>query len=70
MMSMADVPLAWWNESSSRNAPKSTAPDLSNGVINATNDPVILRLVAGDIGFLHQVKQCLKHSLTPVAVND
>ena len=40
MISTADVPCIWWHDSSDRNAPKSTARSVLNGVINAPNEPV------------------------------
>src|SRR5262249_10758470 len=44
MMRTAEVPRSSWNFSKVRNAPKSTAPSLLNGVISATNEPVSIFL--------------------------
>src|SRR5580704_2972278 len=44
MISTALVPCCSWNRSRDWNAAKSTDPSLLNGVINATNEPVIFCL--------------------------
>ena len=45
MKSTARVPCFSWKSSSARNAPKSSAPSLLNGVTSATNEPSIFGLV-------------------------
>ncbi len=44
MISTAAVPWRSWKRSRDRNAAKSTEPSLLNGVISATNEPVIFCL--------------------------
>ena len=67
MISTAEVPWSSWNFSRVRNAAKSTEPSLLNGVMSATNEPVIFCLgmpfnLRGSNSLPHPGRACARPS--------